>query len=105
MTGAPVSVDGRRHGGQEVRPDHAAIPMEAVLPHLGLDPAADPGERDHHRALDVEQAELVLRQEVERARHVAPAGLARLAQVLHVERRGVPRDERAVEVEERCDRH
>jgi hypothetical protein len=94
-----------RHPREHVRPDGLAVPADAVRHHGGLVLAAYEGHRDLERAADVEQAQLVPEEIVQRAREIPAPGLPRAPEMVHVERSRVPREQRPVDVEESGDGH
>ncbi len=105
MSRVAMGFDQLRHRGEHERPNLLRVPLPAVLGHGRLVAPAHPRHRGGEGVLNVEQAELVLEQIPERARDVPAPGLTRAPEVAHVERSGVPLDERPIDVEQRGDGH
>src|SRR3954470_24903490 len=93
------------HRGLEVLAHHVSVPQPTMLGDGLLAPPTNPSARARRRALDVEQPELVLEEEVDGTSGVAATDLAALPQELHVQRPGVPRYQRTVDIKEGSDRH
>src|SRR5205085_2227010 len=93
------------HRGLQVLAHHFSVPQPTMLGDGLLAPSTNPPARARRRAFDVEQPELVLEEQVDGASGIAATDLAALPQELHVERPGVPRYQRPVDIEKRRYRH